>query len=44
MGNVEVGYGLLGSGLSILREKHGSSHPHIVQKLRLSGVWNYPLR
>ena len=25
-------------------KKHGSSHPHIVYKLRLSGVWNYPPR
>ena len=43
-GDVEVAYGLLGSGSSILHEKHGSSHPRIVHKLHLSGVWNYPLR
>ena len=41
---MEVAYGLKGSGSSILREKHGSSHPEIVHKLHLSGVWNYPLR
>ena len=41
---MEVAYGLKGSGSSILREKHGSSHPEIVHKLRLSGVWDYPPR
>ena len=44
MGNVKVALDSWDPDHPSCVKKHGSSQPHIVHKLCLSGVWNYPLR